>query len=192
VAGGGRQPARHGRLDAPRWVMVRSLVFPGWGQFVNRAWLKAVALGGADAYLRVRSVSGERRLRRLEPRVNQARDEFNRTDQVVRAANEELQAAIASGDPQRIEEAQAAYEAALVARGAANTTFNSLAGSYNTLVNAQVARLWMLGGVLAYAMVDAYVDAHFRDFKLEFEYDPALPGGKPASGRTRLFLRWTF
>jgi hypothetical protein len=172
--------------------MMRSLVFPGWGQFENRAWLKAVALGGADAYLRVRSVSGERRLRRLETQVNQARDEFNRADQVARAANDELQAALASGDPQRIAEAQAAYDAALAARGAANMTFNSLAGSYNTLVNAQVARLWLLGGVLAYAMVDAYVDAHFRNFKLEFEYDPALPGGKPASGRTRLFLRWAF
>jgi hypothetical protein len=140
----------------------------------------------------VRSVSDERRLRRLEPQVNQARDEFNRAEQAVSAAYEELQAALASGDAQRIAAAQAAYDAALAARAAANTTFNSLAGSYNTRVNAQVARLWLLGGVLVYAMVDAYVDAHFRNFKLEFEYDPALPGGKPASGQTRLLLRWSF
>ena len=190
MAGDGRQPARHGRLDAPRWVMMRSLVFPGWGQFENRAWLKAVALGGADAYLRVRSVSGERRLRRLEPQVNQARDEFNRADQMVRDALANRDQYV-EGTPEW-EQANALYLAALGARSDANTTFNSLAGSYNTQVNAQVARLWLLGGVLAYAMVDAYVDAHFRNFKLEFEHDPALPGGKPASGRTRLFLRWTF
>jgi hypothetical protein len=36
------------------------------------------------------------------------------------------------------------------------------------------------------------VDAHFRDFKVEFEYDRALKGGKPPAGQTRLSLRWVF
>jgi hypothetical protein len=56
----------------------------------------------------------------------------------------------------------------------------------------------MLGGVLAYALVDAYVDAHFRNFDLEFRNDPALtPAGEAPSSAvpapvTRLALRWTF
>ncbi len=73
---------------------------------------------------------------------------------------------------------------------------------YNARVEKYVGRQWMLAGVLAYALVDAYVDAHFRNFDLEFRHDPALPEGASAdpgattsavrSGTTRLALRWHF
>jgi hypothetical protein len=48
---------------------------------------------------------------------------------------------------------------------------------YNTRLNQYVGRQWWLAGLVGYAMVDAYVDAHFVNFKFEFEHDPALPAG---------------
>lgn len=78
------------------------------------------------------------------------------------------------------------------------------ANRYNARLDTYVGRQWMLGGVLAYALVDAYVDAHFRDFDIEFRNDPALPetppgdaaaplpGGAARGVRTSLALRWHF
>lgn len=75
---------------------------------------------------------------------------------------------------------------------------------YNARLETYVGRQWLLGGVLAYALVDAYVDAHFRNFDLEFRHDPALPDDLPAdpeaptkgraarTGGTRVALRWHF
>jgi hypothetical protein len=40
-------------------------------------------------------------------------------------------------------------------------------------------------------VIDAYVDAHFRRFDIDFQFDPALPGGAPAPG-ARLSLRWAW
>lgn len=75
-----------------------------------------------------------------------------------------------------------------------------LVNEYNGRLNQRLGRQWLLGGVLAYALVDAYVDAHFRGFDLEFQTDPALPAGtsppSPTSGGDgpgfRLALRWDF
>lgn len=74
--------------------------------------------------------------------------------------------------------------------------------AYNTTLNDLVRRQWWFGALLTYALLDAYIDAHFRDFDVEFRHDPALPegvdpaGGAPAerktSGVTRLALRWSF
>ncbi len=69
---------------------------------------------------------------------------------------------------------------------------NALALQYNDRLDSMVARQWLLGGVIVYALLDAYVDAHFRGFDIEFKTDPALPGGKPASAGARAGLRWTF
>lgn len=75
-----------------------------------------------------------------------------------------------------------------------------LVNLYNARLDRRLGRQWLLGGVLAYALVDAYVDAHFRGFELEFKNDPALPagrlpasegGGAPRPG-VRLALRWDF
>ena len=40
---------RRGGFQTPFWVMMRSAVFPGWGQMHNGSWLKALILGGAEA-----------------------------------------------------------------------------------------------------------------------------------------------
>ncbi|MCE9628212.1 MAG: hypothetical protein K8R56_09895 [Candidatus Eisenbacteria bacterium] len=48
---------------------------------------------------------------------------------------------------------------------------------YNDRFNQRLGRQWILGAVVAYAIIDAYVDANFRGFDVEFQNDPALPGG---------------
>jgi hypothetical protein len=93
----------------------------------------------------------------------------------------EVNAARAAGDEPRYESAVAGY--------------NDHLASY---VNGQ----WLVAGVLAYALIDAYVDAHFRTFDIDFRTDPALPpgespnpapqGGSHAGGTSRLLLRWHF
>lgn len=81
---------------------------------------------------------------------------------------------------------------------------NALAGSpdeaayanavseYNARLDQLVRRQWLLGAVIAYALVDAYVDAHFRDIDIEFRHDPALPDGPPSELSARISYRWTF
>ncbi|HVP15709.1 MAG TPA: DUF5683 domain-containing protein [Terriglobales bacterium] len=179
---GARRRSGKGFLTAPRWVMLRSLIFPGWGQLENRAWLKALILGGADGYLRVRAIDDERRIRRLLDETNQAKAAYDLANLAY------ADSLAAHGDTTSAPGVILAGNAL----GAANIRYNDLANSYNSLLNGQVSRLWLLGGVVVYAMIDAYVDAHFRNFKIEFEQDPALPGGRPGSGQTRLYLRWAF
>jgi hypothetical protein len=140
----------HGRFDAPRWVMLRSLVLPGWGQLHNGSWLKAGLLGGGEVWIIGGLVEDDRRVRQLKAEAEQAK---------------------AGGD---------------------NGRYNTAVDEYNSRLNRFVSREWLLGGLLAYTLMDAYVDAHFRNFKVEFEHDPALPGGLPAAGQTRLSVRWDF
>ena len=59
---------------------------------------------------------------------------------------------------------------------------NEIVNEYNHRLDQRLSRQWMLGAVIAYALVDAYVDAHFRGFDLEFKTDPALPNGPPPTG----------
>jgi len=73
----------------------------------------------------------------------------------------------------------------------------SAVNAYNDLQSGVVAREWLLAAVVIYAMVDAYVDAHFRNFDIEFKRDPALPHGvrtpdSSAGVESRLSIRWTF
>ena len=75
-----------------------------------------------------------------------------------------------------------------------------LVNEYNSRLAQRLSRQWLLGGLIAYALVDAYVDAHFRGFEVEFRNDPALPAGtsptaSPGGGAgpgVRLALRWNF
>jgi hypothetical protein len=93
-------------------------------------------------------------------------------------------------DDRRIRQLKA--EADLAQAAGDDEGFNAAVDAYNHRLEGFVSRQWWLGGLLVYALMDAYVDAHFRDFKVEFEYDPALKGGKPPTGQTRLSLRWDF
>jgi hypothetical protein len=78
--------------------------------------------------------------------------------------------------------------------------YNRAAFEYNSRLDGFVGGQWLLAGVLAYALVDAYVDAHFRTFDIDFRNDPALPRDAapelvPAGTRARsarLSLRWHF
>ena len=139
-----------GRFDAPRWVMFRSALLPGWGQLHNGSWIKAALV-----------VSGEGA---LGYNIIRDTDDLNRLNDAVLAAR-------AAND------ADAEVAAVL---------------AYNDRQASLVAREWLLGGVLLYAMVDAYVDAHFRNFDIEFKHDPALPNGVPVRPQTRLSFRWSF
>jgi len=64
--------------------------------------------------------------------------------------------------------------------------------AYNSRLNRFTSNQWVLGGVVAFALLDAYIDAHFRGFGVEFEGDPALPKGQPAGGKLRLSMRRAF
>lgn len=148
--------------EQPRFVMARSLLVPGWGQYHNRQWLKSALVAGAEGLLGAQVVSDQRALRRFE---------------------DQLAALQSAGD----------------AVGYARTV-----NEYNARLDTAVGNQWLLAGVIALSMIDAYVDANFRGFDIEFKNDPALPGGVPpddvpltgrregASGTTRLALRWTF
>jgi hypothetical protein len=79
--------------------------------------------------------------------------------------------------------------------------FDAAINAYNDRLAASISRRWLLGAAIAYSMVDAYVDAHFRNFKVEFGPDPALPPdmaptsgkGKKKSGTGgRMSFRWSF
>ena len=75
----------------------------------------------------------------------------------------------------------------------------SLVNDFNARLDQRIANSWLFGAIVVYAMVDAYVDAHFRNFDFEFKHDPALPNGPPpdtphggGGGSLRLGLRWRF
>jgi hypothetical protein len=122
-------------LDQPRFVMMRSLLIPGWGQLHNRAWIKAVLVAGGEGWLVTRLIEDDRALRDLDAEVVAAR------------ALDDL------------------------------TAENQAVDRYNARLDRYVGRQWLLGGLLVYALMDAYVDAHFVNFKIQFENDPARPAG---------------
>ena len=102
-------------------------------------------------------------------------------NQALGDLNREIEAARANGDP--------AAEAVAIE-------------AYNSRLNDLTRRQWLFAAALIYALLDAYIDAHFRDFDIEFRQDPALPGGVPptdgkhkgraTSGEFRLELRRSF
>ena len=142
--------AKVSRFSTPRWVMLRSLVVPGWGQAHNGAWFKAAAVAGAEVSFATRVLNDQRELNRLAENVARAR----------------------ASDDIELEEAAVA--------------------AYNDRLDASFARQYLLGAVVVYALVDAYVDAHFRHFKVEFETDPALPEGMPEEVGVRVGWEWNF
>ncbi len=198
---------RPGRLDQPRWVMLRSLLVPGWGQAHNGAWIKAAVVAVGDGTLRVRFFRDERRLGDLNGQATGTLVALESADRTlvaaqadVAAAEAELAAAEAEmpQNPSRIAAAQAALasaqsvlNAASLTRAGASDAYNSAVIAYNALLATSVNRRWLLGGVVLYALIDAYVDAHFKNFDINLQFDPALPGGTGVPG-ARLQIRWAF
>jgi hypothetical protein len=124
---GGRLAAKPpGRWDAPRYVMMRSAILPGWGQFHNHAWIKGLAIAGGEIALISGIVDNNRHLDRLSKAIDDAQ---------------------AAGD-------EVAYDAAV--------------NAYNNTLSESTSQKWWLGGLIAYALADAYVDAHFARFNVEF------------------------
>jgi hypothetical protein len=158
-----RRPPKIKGFDAPKWVMTRSLLVPGWGQLHNGSWVKAILIATGEGLLITRMVQD-----------NRALDDIN----------QDIAAARAAGDD--------------VAEVAAVT-------AYNSRLDQLVRRQWLFAALLTYSLLDSYIDAHFKNFEVEFEHDPALPGGRPPedgksgggggswlAGETRLALRWSF
>jgi hypothetical protein len=145
-----RTPKPRGRFDQPHWVMLRSLVIPGWGQFHNKAWFKSAAVAIGESWMIVRMVDDEKSLNQLEDSINQALEDSN----------------------------EAAYNAAIAA--------------YNSQLDQTTQRRWFFGALLAYALLDAYVDAHFVDFEVEFGKDGGGRSPSPPAPEARLKVRWSF
>jgi uncharacterized protein DUF5683 len=180
-----------GRFDQPRWVMLRSLLIPGWGQAHNHAWVKGALLAAGDGSLRVRWIHDERRLSRLNRDANARLGDLTAAAVDTAAAGAEYRAALASGDPQRISAAQDALLSANLRLAGVSDAYNNVVNTYNALLQSSINRRWLVGGVIVYALLDAYVDAHLRNFDIDFQIDPALPGGTQSPGG-RVRLRWSF
>ena len=148
--------------EQPRFVMLRSLLIPGWGQAYNHAWVKAVGVAGAEVWLGSLIVDDKRALDGLLADVEGLKADSTASE------------------------------------------YTEAVNRYNARLDTYVRHQWFFGAVLAYALIDAYVDAHFRNFDIEFKHDPALPDDEPAdpgapneggparSGGTSLALRWHF
>ena len=142
--------ARPSRFAKPRWVMLRSLAIPGWGQAYNGAWVKAGVVATVEGVLIWKVADDQRALNQLAGNVSRARE----------LGDEDLEA--------------------------------SAVAAYNQRLDSALTREFLLGAAVVYALVDAYVDAHFKNFKIEFETDPALPGGPPPAGGARVGWEWSF
>jgi hypothetical protein len=180
-----------GRFDQPKWVMFRSLLIPGWGQADNGAWFKAGLVAAGDGYLRVTVFREQKELRQLNDKANAEQVDVIQADLAVDAAEQALEKAEASGDSTAIAQAQAALLQANLARGVQVDEYNAAVLAYNSLFDGSIARRWLMIGVILFSMIDAYVDAHFKNFDVNLDIDPALPGGSGRPGG-RLRLRWTF
>src|SRR5262245_10826129 len=64
--------AERSRFDQPRWVMMRSLVVPGWGQAYNKAWFKAAGVAAGELALIKAIVNDEHELSHLSDQIDQA------------------------------------------------------------------------------------------------------------------------
>ena len=66
--------------------------------------------------------------------------------------------------------------------------YDAAVNAYNLRLTETINRRWFLGGLLAYALADAYVDAHFAHFNVEFDTGSRSGGGSGA----KLRLGWSF
>jgi len=128
-----KAPEEFKGFEKPRWVMLRSVAVPGWGQWHNGARLKAGVIAGVEGVYVAKLFADHSKLNDLDANVHAARASGN-------AAAEEIAVA-----------------------------------AYNDRSNKFIAHQWWLGAILAYSMLDAYIDANFRNFHVGVDDDPALP-----------------
>ena len=85
-------PAATLRFGEPRYVMMRSLLVPGWGQLYNRSWIKATLMAGIEGWLITGLVRDERQLTRLSREADdaQAVHDENAFNAAISAYNERL------------------------------------------------------------------------------------------------------
>ena len=83
------------RFEQPRWVMMRSLIVPGWGQAHNGSWFKAAGVAGGELALIKVAIDDEKDLRALDQAVSDAQeaDDEAAYNQAVAAYNDKLAAA---------------------------------------------------------------------------------------------------
>lgn len=93
-------------------------------------------------------------------------------------------------DEQALNDLQGQIDDALNANDEA--AYNAGIAAYNSRLDETVRRRWFFGAVLAYAVLDAYVDAHFVDFEVEFGKGGGGRSPSPAAPEARLKVRWTF
>ncbi|MBD3334505.1 MAG: hypothetical protein GF355_03225 [Candidatus Eisenbacteria bacterium] len=62
-------------LNAPFWIMMRSLVVPGWGQAANHQYIKALVVAAGEGYLLYRLFEHESRRRDYLDRAEERPDE---------------------------------------------------------------------------------------------------------------------
>src|SRR4029453_1522063 len=80
-------------------------------------------------------------------------------------------------DERALSQIQDEIDAAFLAHD--NDAYNDAVNEYNQRLDASTRKRWFLGAVLAYALIDAYIDANFVNFDGQFDRDPAPPGGQP-------------
>src|SRR6185295_3744401 len=162
-------------------------------QFHNKAWIKGALVAVVDGGMRVRLVRDERNLNDLNDEANANLTNLSEADQNKKAAEAELAAAQAEDppNPTRIAAAQAALAEANIAYNDASTSYNNSVAAYNLLLDDATTRRWIFGAILAYSLLDAYIDAHFKNFDVDFKVDPALPPGSKTPGM-RLQMGWRF
>lgn len=59
----------------PKWIMLRSVVVPGWGQWSNGKHLKAIVVAAGEGYLIGRAIDYGRKERRAERKAREAADD---------------------------------------------------------------------------------------------------------------------
>ncbi len=106
----------------PGWVMLRSVLVPGWGQWVNGKWWKSLLVAGLEGYL----VAG----------AIQAGRDVNRTE--------------------------AGMDSATLA--SASRLCLSTSDTLACARDRKVKYVWWTIGAVGLSMLDAFVDAHFKDF----------------------------
>jgi hypothetical protein len=142
--------------------MLRSTVLPGWGQATNHAWIKVAVVVAGEGFL-----------------AYQAYDAWQAELDATDNANRMAQAAADAGN--NGDDGSAAIY---------TDRYNQYLADSERYRNTKVNMIWWTAVAHLFQMVDAYVDAHFRNFDAEFRSEAS--GGPGAGPRVSLALRARF